>query len=235
MKKAIFIFAALLMMVSSIAAVSAYESHIVDIKAHVENALIAEQEYDFGINFPEESRQGTVLIGLSESFLSENQTRVSTVKYSICWEWKPIGDHDALDSDNDTFFEPIWPYITVSDGESEANNKDEAPLHTWVTVANAVASGELFRTSPTSGDLIDEWHLIFDVPVFDDWYNPSTDPLTPSGILYYSDNVSLRDYSLVLETVSDNNSGNFRSITNWVPHADLGGNLKFQVEGFATD
>jgi hypothetical protein len=222
LRKIILIVAALVLVVSGVAAVSAYEAHIVDVKAHVENALGVPAEVDFGINFPQAVNETEFVFGLSNSFVSENQTEFSQVHYVILWESKPIGDHDAIDPDCDGDFEPIWPYVTLSPADAN-DGLYPAP---WGHAPGYVytAWGVLWKSMsiPGEGDLCDVWNLYFDPPVFDQWYNPTTDPKTPSGILYYTDNDQCDDdYEIVTETVCEQEV--------LVPHADLGNNLKIQV------
>ena len=233
MRKVVLIFVALLMVLSGVAAVSAYEAHVVDVKAHVENALgVAFLELDFGTVFPQELVEKDLVIGLSESFISENQIRVSDVHYVIGWENKSIADHPgALDPDKDGWFEPIWPFIGFSKLDSDGNDgiMPDTPGAGWVNQPPdwCVAWGELAKVVPEpaqgpTGDLCDWWHVALAVPVFDKWYNPETDPLTPGGILVYADG----DYEIVTENICDEYEVE-------VPHADLGGNMKIQVWEFS--
>jgi len=233
LKKVILIVAALLMVVSGVAAVSAYEAHVVDVKAHIENALgVAFLELDFGIVFPQELVEKDFVIGLSESFISENQIRVSDVHYVIGWENKSIADHPgALDPDGDGWFEPIWPFIGLSKIDSDGNDGIPPDVPTgWSDQPPAwcKAWGELVKVIPEpvsgpQGDFCDWWHMSFAVPVFDKFYNPGTDPKTPSGILVYEDD----DYIIVTENICDD------SYEVEVPHADLGGTMKIQVWEFS--
>ena len=227
MKKAILVFAALLMVVSGVAAVSAYEAHVVDIKAHVENALGVPYEADFGTVFPQEVVELNIHFGVSNSFCDASQMRVSDLHYAIYWEDKPIKE-GCVDADNDTFFEPLYPWLVLSDGDPGDGNDGLSSSNMtpgWVPAA-AVAWGELFKIIPEpaagkTGDLCDYWHLTFSVPVFDKWYNPTTDPIQPSGQLIYDD----QDYYIVTENVC----GQMVE----VPHADLGSNLKIQIINFS--
>jgi len=228
LKKALLILGALLMVVSGVAAVSAYEAHIIDIKAHVENAILVEQEKDLGVVFPEELIEFDVAIGLSESFLLEGQDRVSDVKYVIFWEDKPIED-GYLDPDDDGYFEPLEPYLLLSTTDTNDGVGGTAPAAP-VSLTGYVAWGEMFKYLDGTGDLCDAWHMTFDVPVFDAWYNPDTDPQTPSGILVFTDDDVLNDdYVIVTETFDC--AG--RTISAPCPHADLGSNLKIQVYKFS--
>ena len=211
------------MLVSGVAAVSAYEAHIVDVKAHVENALGVPVEMDFGIVFPQELVENDFKFGLSNSFLDEDQDRVSDLLYGMMWEMKPIED-GYVDADNDTYFEPLAPYLTLSDADpTDGNDWVTTPPAGWPgTTWTQIAGGELNKTA-TAGDRCDEWHIRFAVPVFDKWYNATTDPKTPSGILVYDN----QDYVIVTENVCGQDV--------LVPHADMGSNLKIQVLEYSYD
>ena len=79
--------AALLTLVSGVAMVSAYESHVVNVTAHVENALNVEPKIiEFGDVEPQQWLIEGFNVGISSSF--STQTRVSKIDYSICAEWK---------------------------------------------------------------------------------------------------------------------------------------------------
>jgi hypothetical protein len=214
MKKVIFLFAALMAVFSCIAAVSAYEGHMVDVKAHVENALMVQKaEVDFGITFPEEKVESQFLVGLSQSF--RDQTRYSTVEYAMYWEPKPIGDHDVVDLDQDGFFAPIWPFIAVSVGDKDYDMKDYVDKGNGLIL---IGSNKLYLV----GNECDMIHFVFDPPVFEGWYNVLTDPRTPSGILAVG-----QFYTTVEEA-----SCGFEAV---VPHADLGSNFKIQVTDIIMD
>jgi hypothetical protein len=238
LKKAVLIVSALMLVLSGVAAVSAYEAHVVNVKAHVENALIVSQDVDYGITFPEMILQEEVYIGLSDSFLSVNQTRLSDLEYALYWTPKLISEHPgALDPDCDGYFEPIYPFIVASheSGETQDGMLPGSPPASWDALPEPAGYykwgwGHLHR----AGDQSDIWHLQFHVPVFDRWSNNSTDPLgTWPYVLYYTDDDTCNDdYALVSEnfTASDGTV-----VEADVPHADLGNNLKIQVYAYSWD
>ena len=143
-----------------------------------------------------------------------------------------------LGPDGHGFFEPIHPCIVPSFAPAES------PLD---GIVNGIAGppGFLALSTPPgyvkwgwghldkSTDPSDIWHLKFYVPVFDGWFNSSTDPYPDYPyVLHYSDNVSEREYEIVSEnfTASDG-----EVIWGDVPHADLGSNLKIQVYAYSYD
>ncbi len=55
MKKVLLVLGTLLVSISGVAMVSAYEAHIINVTAHVENAMsVNKDDIDFGTVFPQE-------------------------------------------------------------------------------------------------------------------------------------------------------------------------------------
>jgi hypothetical protein len=101
LKKALLILAALTLVLSGVAAVSAYEAHTINVKAKVENALtVTDKDWHLGTIFPEEFFQDKWDVGLSKSFtdqmgdLIDDQGRVNAVDVQIYAEWKPVPEGD---------------------------------------------------------------------------------------------------------------------------------------------
>ena len=222
MKKVLLMVAALLIVFSGVAAVSAYEGHLVNVKAHLENAIaVADVDYelDFGLVFPQDWLQKYVSVGLSESFMSQeaDDAGYSTVIYQVYWEYKPIDwvtYPDTCDPDDDDMYTPIWDYIDleVNGGNVLAVVEMESEVDD-VYVQKVGGDYYLDWNNPC-----DEWHLVFNVPVFEDFYNIYTDPIANPGI------IDMDDACMVPELIC--------GVTVDVPHADLGGDLKFQVIGY---
>ena len=209
MKKVLLLVSALLIVFSGVAAVSAYEGHLVNVKAHVENAIgVTDYEVDFGTTFPQERIETQIWVGLSESFLA--QRGYSTVEYKVFWEPKPIpADVMACDPDDDGYYTPIYPYIILEvAGQVLDIDEDFEDLGNGL-----MESIDYFYLN--LGEPCDQIHFILDPPVFDKWYNELTDPRIPSGILVEG------EYCLVEEIICD--------APVMVPHADLGSDLKIQV------
>jgi hypothetical protein len=227
-KKAILILGALLMVVSGVAAVSAYEAHIINIKAHVENALIVPNEQGFGTVFPQETVNATVCLALSDSFRDVTQTRVSDITYVIYWEPKEI-PQDLIgivcDPEGDYIYEPLAPWVTIippTGGNDGLGDPGGSP--------GAVAYGALDK-SGGDPDLYDCWTLEMKAPVFEEWYNPTTDPDPNPNIL------PIGKYCVVVENIDsgifDPDIGSNIIVSGKVPHADLGSDFKIQVTGFS--
>jgi hypothetical protein len=86
------------MVASGVAAVSAYEAHVVNVTAHVENALLLRSgqttdaqvplSIDFGTVFPQEWRKAHFDIEMSSSFNATAE--VDNITYELWAEWKKI-------------------------------------------------------------------------------------------------------------------------------------------------
>lgn len=75
---------------------AAFEAHVINVKAHIENALQVEpKEIDFGVVFPQERLQRNFSVGLSESFM--RQERVNDVHYRLTQKRKPKTTYKSLD------------------------------------------------------------------------------------------------------------------------------------------
>ncbi|MBI2098280.1 MAG: VWA domain-containing protein [Candidatus Wildermuthbacteria bacterium] len=83
MKKKIILAAiALVAVAGGVAGLSAFEAHVINVTAKIENALrVPTEPIDFGTVFPQEELDRTFDVALSQSFLDEN--RVDDVEYAI--------------------------------------------------------------------------------------------------------------------------------------------------------
>jgi len=231
---------ALVLIVSGVTAVSAYESHLINVQAHVENALWVNGEVfnstygaytapvNFGTIFPELSRELDVEVGLSNSFVAQYTTGWSTVKFNLYWEPKPAGGTSVVPPwvfGGTTYYQPIWPYMEVDWGgstlQAPPSNLPAAAVNATTPIPIAT-SLSLYAT----GHEQDSLHFIFNAPVFDYWYNKSTDPITNPIVLSYN---SGSGYVINMETVTCSGTATY---TVPVPNVDLGNNLKIQVIGF---
>lgn len=82
MKKILLGLVAMVAVVGGVAAMSAYEAHVINVTAHIENALyVHPDEIAFGTVFPQEYVDSQFTVELSSSFLAED--RVNDVAYVI--------------------------------------------------------------------------------------------------------------------------------------------------------
>jgi hypothetical protein len=189
MKKVILILAAIVLVASGVAAVSAYEAHVINVKAHVENALTVDtSEVNFGTVFPEEWISVHRSVRLSDSAVSELEDDLVGVNFSFFAEWKECEGENAYfyDVNTDTWVGPTanycnWmPFLYVGwDVNDEATN--------MTPVGMALAGPPSAQAILASGRLEDasahQLYISIDVPVFEGSYNPLTDPEPkPSGL-----------------------------------------------------
>ncbi|MDO8473813.1 MAG: hypothetical protein Q7T05_08385 [Dehalococcoidia bacterium] len=175
-----FLLAALATMaiVSGVAAVSAFESSKINVKAHVENALTVDQtEIDFGTVFPEEVFLAARNISLSESALAElgqNHGDLQSVTYKIFAESKPHGTgyYEWLG-------EGLYVGIDVAT-PIPANMTNVGPRLAPNPSAQAVGTLGGTLSSANTSDVL---NVCLDVPVFEAFYNSLTDPRIPSFVI----------------------------------------------------
>jgi len=93
-KKIVLTIGAILIVVGGVAAMSAYEAHVINVVAHIENALsVSPKEIAFGTVFPQEYMESDFTIRLSDSF--QEADRVDDVEYVI--KQKPKCECNAWD------------------------------------------------------------------------------------------------------------------------------------------
>jgi hypothetical protein len=198
-RKVILTFAALLMVASGVAAVSAYEAHTINVKAHVENALYVDTaEIDFGTSFPEEIRIAEANITLSESAnasLGDGQVsgNLSSVTYKVFAEYKTL-----VAGDPPEFYKWMGPWLWVGD-ENATDPLPETDNLTgigWVRVGAQPDTGFDYATengvvwpSPMAKEILgfeatldatnraDMLRVMLLTPAFHNDYNQYTDEL----------------------------------------------------------
>ena len=217
-KRILLLLSAVVLVAVGVATFAAYESHMVNVKAHIEKATYLDKlEIDYGTAFPEQKLEGCDLIDsdqipscveirLTPSFIEDSKQDVT---YDIYWERKAGYPY------------PICPFIVVSDSDNP--NEDDADqitgnCYTTVptdTVPVKIGAGELNKVT---NDLTDLWDLTFWVPVCVENYNPLTDagPTIPDGM------------SPTVAGCSDpaGLGGSYGEI-------DLGSDLKFQITAYS--
>jgi hypothetical protein len=236
MKKVLLVLTAVVLVASGVAAVSAYEAHVINVRAHVENALelniATPYKLDFGTVFPEEWLTKEFVIGHSDSFCDTNQWRVTAVNYSVWVEWKTLSDNGTPgDPSDDTYYGWLGDalYIGIVDPPyTPAMEKPEDAGGNLVWVGNVTPPGPpgalkvwdspdpVWKHKNAPDNETDRIVVGLDVPVFRDYWNARTDALVcpdgkPSGL----------DYPTVIIEKDD---------PRWNPDGvDLGVDLKIQV------
>ena len=180
---------------------SAYEAHVINVTAHIENALEAfPSERDFGTVFPQEYHEKKIWITTSESFCATDQRRVLAIDYKIVQKPKCICVDDAYCTIDE--YAPV-DYAThkCPDGFKEMPllcpflsktpaYEDPSPYTDYGVPAfhnpedpSSIAIGTIHKDN----DLMDEWIIDLAVPCFEGYcsqdydefvrsYNPDADP-----------------------------------------------------------
>jgi hypothetical protein len=231
MKKVLLVLTAVVLVASGVAAVSAYEAHVINVRAKVENALELNIAYpyelDFGTVFPEEWLTKDFTVSVSDSFCHEQQWRVTAINYSVWVEWKTLSDNGTPgDTSDDTYYHWLGDalYIGIVDPGLGGIEKPEAAGGDLVWVGNITPPGPpgalkvwdspdpIFKLKTGIPNETDRIVVGLDTPVFEGFYNAITDPKPkPSGL----------DFPTVIIEKDD---------PRWNPDGvDLGVDLKIQV------
>ena len=190
--------------ISGVVAMSAWEAHVINVTAKIENALLVTtatgQSINFGTVFPQEYKEKRLSITTSDSFCADDQRRVFDVEYKIVQKPKPIWpeagdcaqqfvDEDAAraychrnPTDLKCCYPSLCPYLSKT-----PVIKDPAPFTDYGVPAfhdpSAIATGRINKDH----DLLDDWTIDLVVPCFEgmcsqDWpsfvakHNPKADP-----------------------------------------------------------
>ncbi len=170
-----------------VAAMSAYEAHVINVTAHIENALkiIPPDKLTFGTVFPQEYQTKTLSITTSSSFCSSTQRRVLNIDYKIVQKPKPLKSEDAEwchnwmeeHSTTDSFFDiflevstdsefqrkcylPLCPYLSKTPKDPDGDYG--VPAFHNPAATTSIATGTLNKDH----DLLDEWIIDLAVPCF---------------------------------------------------------------------
>jgi len=189
MKKVILILAAIVLVASGVAAVSAYEAHVINVKAHVENALnVDTTEVNFGTVFPEEWISVHRSVSLSDSAIDELEEDLVAVNFSFFAEWKVCEGEEAYwyDEQNDEWVGPVddycnWmPFLYVG---WDINNQADDMTPVGMALAGPPSAQAILASGQLTDDSAHQLYIAIDVPVFEGSYNPLTDPEPkPSGL-----------------------------------------------------
>jgi len=193
-----FLLVGILVVIAGVVALSAYEAHVVNVTAHIENALkafTAEGDHiSFGTVFPQEYRERRLWITSSESFCAGDQRRVLAIDYKIVQKPKPIWpepimclepeypDFETIDEariychqnpeDLDCCYPLLCPYLSKIPAY-----EDPYPYTDYGVPAFHEPEDIAIGTIHKDNDLQDEWIIDLDVPCFEgmcaqDWEHP---------------------------------------------------------------
>ena len=209
MRKLLLLVTTMALVTVGAATFAAYESHLIDVRAHVEKATyVTPDEVDFGVALMQASYDKDVKIHLSASFA--DQKDYTNAEYSIYCDEKPqrVWAHDAN----------ITPFIVLTGPDGKDHNGcggvaigDNDPPVLWAI------GGALYKVT----NEVDNWHLKFYAPVCFDNYNPDTDPIKPE-----TRPVPLTIAQRFCHPGPGGDSDEY---------TDLASNIKFQITGFSTE
>ena len=182
----------ILAVVAGVAGMAAYEAHVINVTAKIENALRVhpQESMNFGTVFPQEYRTRSLTIGTSDSFCAEGQTRVTSIDYKIVQKPKPVpayeeqvGEDDARKWCHDNY--PTEPYPgQTTQGELEWDDymvNCYYPLCAYLSKTPVLAeTGDIgvpafhdpwfevaYGTIDKYADDSDQWIIDLDVPCFE--------------------------------------------------------------------
>ena len=183
--------AGLLTAIALMPLLSAFEAHVVNVTARIENALFVHPEsLEYGTVFPQEHLFTSFGVMASQSFSSTDQRRVGIIEYVIKQKPKPrpalvlqLGKEGARDwchqnapadanDPNDPYYincyPSMCPYLSKTEvtPENPENDHGLPPFHNPDLVH---ASGTIIKFkngSTINNDPIDQWELDLAVPCF---------------------------------------------------------------------
>lgn len=174
---------------------SAFESHIVNVTAHIENALrVHSTGYNFGTVFPQEKFTGDgtfqFQVETSDSFCAPTQTRVTDIDYKIVRKPKPIdpADHQyCYDHRNDAtkpadYHQRCYPSMcaALSAHPLFPTPTNDTGFDSFTDPETVIGTGHLHKMLVPGGqpdNKTDIWELDLNVPCFkgqcaQDWTHP---------------------------------------------------------------
>jgi hypothetical protein len=214
-KKLLMGLAAVLVVAGGVAALSAYEAHVINVTAHIENALnVHDDEISFGTVFPQEYLERQFTVQLSDSFLAAG--RVWDVNYKIVQKPKCIcseegikleecdeGEYAPVDyatHECPEYFEEmenLCQFLSKLDADPKDNNDTGVPSY-YVeddpdycqTPSSDIATGKLHKGIPDviKSDIVDLWKVDLKVPPVDGYVGqdwPVGCPTVPTNDVDY--------------------------------------------------
>ncbi|MEK7519735.1 MAG: vWA domain-containing protein [Patescibacteria group bacterium] len=188
MKKVLLSLGAVAMVLVALPMFSAFEAHVINVTAKIENALsVPVSEIDFGTVFPQEKLDKQFDVSLSQSFKDED--RVDDVEYYIrqkpkCWdgnETTPTFGRVTEDAQGNfvcvdegfTMLPILCPYLSkhelTTDGTQQENDTGINAFHglpgSW-TLATTLATQVTGRLAKSVQDFTDTWNVDLRVPCF---------------------------------------------------------------------
>lgn len=187
-KRILLVLGGIITIAFSVVGMSAFEAHIINVTAHIENALsVVTTPINFGTVFPQESLfSQPFTVNLSTSFLGTEQGRVQMVDYKIepkpkCKDannnyvlcvYNPVSEKCECPA-NTTTMNDLCKFLSVTPGPGEINDFGRpgyfnGRLLTCADPNPLIATGKLDKTilpgSAEPVDISDTWLVDFKVP-----------------------------------------------------------------------
>jgi hypothetical protein len=187
MKKRIFLsFAVVIALALGVVGFSAFEAHVVNVTATIENATqIDTNVLNFGTVFPEEKLVQNVTLSMSQSF--QDETAADGISYMIrqkpkCWNNNPAAPVFGLVTENEkdeyvcvdngfVILPMLCPFLSKhpdvigTEGNDDSLDAFHGPLTTW-TPADTLAWQVDGLLSKKALDISDTWAIDLAVPCF---------------------------------------------------------------------
>jgi hypothetical protein len=183
--------------IAGILGVSAFEAHVINVTAQIENALNVHPEArEFGTVFPQEYHAQGIFVTFSTSFSQRDQRRVSIVDYAIkqkpkCadsvenpTEFSKVTENEegafVCENPQHVMLPLLCPYLSKTPANLDGNDVGVPAFHD----PDEVATGSINKIAAHVGD---NWTVDLAVPCFEehcaqDWeefvhsHNPAADP-----------------------------------------------------------
>ncbi len=194
--KILLVFLGVLAVIVGLPLAAAFEAHVVNVTARIENALyVHPQSLQFGTVFPQEHLFSSFFIAFSESFSAANQNRVGTVEYVIKQKPRPreaflaaMGTEAARDwchlnapadanNPNDPYYTNCYPTMCSALSKHPDNHPSTGPnanndvgLPPFHNPEIDFATGKIVKFnqngSTVGNDPADTWDVDLAVPCF---------------------------------------------------------------------
>jgi len=168
-----------LIVAGGVAVFSAFEAHVINVTAHIENALnVSTNEIVFGTVFPQEYVEKPFTVSLSSSFLAEE--RVDDVSYIIKQKpkckavepgvdplYKPVDYATHLCPEGYSEMLSLCPFLSKTDGDPEDSNDAGVPSYfngKLLTCTAPLPDYATGRLSKIEQDTSDSWIVDLKVP-----------------------------------------------------------------------
>ncbi|MCK4592223.1 hypothetical protein KAT63_02145 [Candidatus Parcubacteria bacterium] len=194
-------------LVVSLPLMAAYEAHVINVTAHIENALKVTPSDDlvFGTVFPQEYHEKRIWVTTSKSFCAGDQRRVLNIDYKIVQKPKcvnPAGEYAPVDyathecPEGYSEMPSLCPYLSktpVYDDPEPYKDYGVLAFHD-PSDPSSIATGTINKDY----DLLDEWIIDLPVPCFEGMCAQDYDEF----VYGYNPGVNSDDYILPSELES---------------------------------